>query len=222
MSYIQNKENRFLDVLIYYLKRPLHGWLVKTLVFAGVTILSAPWWQVIVESLLQEHFTIEVPSSSFTVGIGLIIAGLFVHILEKIFPKEELSSRVIDVPKKTMRLIQEHRSNATWWHMGNSNKKPAMQIVGDFLVTNITDFNLLVVGVELKKPFAKGHICVRHHDENIYGNYHIEPGATTNSRFDFWIIPPFDQVGSNIKLDVAFLDQFGNKHWVKGVEFSYH
>jgi len=58
--------------------------------------------------------------------------------------------------------------------------------------------------------------------ENIYGSYMIPDGATTDLSNDFWIIPPYKEKGQAFAADIAILDQFGNEHWIKNVEFPYH
>ncbi|MGJ7488601.1 hypothetical protein ACSFA2_25270 [Variovorax sp. LT2P21] len=76
---------------------------------------------------------------------------------------------VIEVPSKTMVLIPVARQNALWWHMGAMGDQPAMQIVGDLNVTNISKYGVFVMGAKLKKPEAIGHALVRAHDSNMYG-----------------------------------------------------
>lgn len=129
---------------------------------------------------------------------------------------------VIDVPKKTLILIPVSRQNALWWHMGAMDDQPAMQIVGDLNVTNISKYGVFVMGVRLRKPRAVGHASVRAHDSNLYGTQHVIPqGAISDLRFDFFVQPPVCEKGEKFKADVAIIDQFGNEHWLKGLEFPY-
>lgn len=129
---------------------------------------------------------------------------------------------VIEVPSKTMVLIPVARQNALWWHMGAMGDQPAMQIVGDLNVTNISKYGVFVMGAKLKKPKAIGHALVRAHDSNMYGTKHIIPqGGVSDLRFDFFVQPPVREKGQLFKADVAIIDQFGNEHWLKGLEFPY-
>jgi hypothetical protein len=129
---------------------------------------------------------------------------------------------LIDVPSKTMILIPVARQNALWWHMGAMGDQPAMQIVGDLNVTNISKYNVVVMGAKLRKPKAVGHAMVRAHDSNIYGQKHSIPqGGISDLRFDFFVQPPVNEKGKLFKADVAIIDQFGNEHWLKGLEFPY-
>lgn len=84
---------------------------------------------------------------------------------------------IIDVPSKTMVLIPVSRQNALWWHMGAMGNQPAMQIVGDLNVTNISKYGVFVMGAKLRKPKAVGHALVRTHDSNMHSQKHIIPAA---------------------------------------------
>ncbi len=129
---------------------------------------------------------------------------------------------VIDVPSKTMILIPVTRHNALWWHMGSMGDQPAMQIVGDLNVTNISKYGVFVMGAKLRKPRAVGHALVRAHDSGTYSTKHIIPqGGVSDLRFDFFVQPPVCEKGKPFKANVAIVDQFGNEHWLKGLEFPY-
>ncbi len=129
---------------------------------------------------------------------------------------------LIDVPSKTMVLIPVSRQNELWWHMGSMGGKPAMQIVGHLNVTNISKYDVVVMGAKLRKPKAVGHAFVRAHDSNVYSQAHSIPmGGLSELSFDFFVQPPVKEEGILFKADVAIIDQFGNEHWLKGLEFPY-
>lgn len=121
------------------------------------------------------------------------------------------------VPRETVRLIPRHHHN--WWHLGSTKGKPAMQVVCDWYITNISDVDVLICGVSLRKPKTIGNICVRHQHQDIYGSYSIPPGCTTEARADFWIQPPIRKEGDPLVVDIDFVDQFGNSHRVRKVKF---
>lgn len=138
------------------------------------------------------------------------------------FFKTKAMAGVIEVPSKTMVLIPVARQNALWWHMGAMGDKPVMQIVGNLNVTNISRFGVFVMGAKLKKPKAVGHALVRAYDSNMYGTNHMIPqGGVSDLRFDLLVQPPVREKGQQFKADVAIIDQFGNEHWLKGLEFLY-
>ncbi len=123
---------------------------------------------------------------------------------------------IIDVPKKTMVLIPESRQNALWWHMGSKVDQPIMQIVGDLTVTNISKYGVFIAGAKLRKPKTVGHASVRGQNSNM-----IPQGGVSGLRFLFFVQPPRCEKGETFRADVAIIDQFGNKHWLKRLEFPY-
>jgi len=106
--------------------------------------------------------------------------------------------------------------------MGSMGGQPAMQIVGDLNVTNISKYEVIVMGAKLRKPKAVGHARVLAQDSNMYSQKHIIPqGGVSDLRFDFFVQPPVSEEGKPFKADVAIIDQFGNEHWLKGLKFPY-
>jgi len=125
------------------------------------------------------------------------------------------------IPSKTIIILPSQQRKDFWWHMGSHSNKPAMQIVGNFAVTNITKYNIYLVSIKMNKPFAKGNVLVKNSTSECYGSYEILPGGTTEITFDFWIVPPKKKENDTFKADIALIDQFGNEHWKKGIVFQY-
>jgi hypothetical protein len=129
---------------------------------------------------------------------------------------------LLDLPPKTLLLMPVSRYNALWWHLGTLEKQPAMQIVGDLNVTNISTFDVVVRGAKIRKhKAALSHAFVRQQGGDMYGQYPIPAGGITELRFDFFVQPPTREVGQLFKADIAIIDQFGNEHWLKDLEFRY-
>lgn len=130
------------------------------------------------------------------------------------------------IPKKTLLVLPPNRSNACWWHMGGINKKPAMQIIADILVTNISKNPILMHSSKLRKPETSGHAMPLHSKKAVLKNdepfgYYIKPDATITVRCDFWIQPPIKKEGEEFVSDVGVVDQYGNEHWLRKVKFTY-
>src|SRR2546426_8088206 len=126
--------------------------------------------------------------------------------------RPQASAGVIEVPKKTVILLPVARPNAFWWHMGSMGDQPAMQIVGDLNVTNISRYGVFVMGAKLRKPRAIGHALVRAQDSDLYSTTHVIPeGSVSDLRFDFFVQPPVQEKGKPFKADVAILDPFWNE-----------
>ena len=102
-----------------------------------------------------------------------------------------------------------------FWHLGSQSDQPAMDVRGEFIVTNITNQPITLVGAKIKKSKVMGTILISR-DDNI-----LLPGLAVNVGVMFWIIPPLlkDQKESFID-KVALVDQYGNSHWTDKIEFK--
>jgi len=150
---------------------------------------------------------------------GIDIIKWFMNRIKHFFqPHDDITYKI---PKKSIVILPTPYSNDIWWHMGSSSGKPGMQIVGRFKVTNITKYNILLVAAKMKKPRILGHVDVKDSKSNYHGSNMIPDGATTDMGFSFWIMPPVKKEKENFKADVAIIDQFGNEHWIKDIEFHY-
>lgn len=128
----------------------------------------------------------------------------------------------IAIPKKTLSVLVKGAGNDCWWHIGKSGDNPSMQLVAHFTVTNICKFGVLPVSAKMNRPKIQGHVMTRKHDQDIYGSYVIPKGIITEVSTDFWVTPPVKRKGEPFRANIAIVDQFGNEHWVKKVEFKYH
>jgi len=122
------------------------------------------------------------------------------------------------VPRETLRVIPQYHH--IWWSLGSSKGEPAMQLVCDWYITNVSDVDVLICEVSLRKPETTGNMFVRHPERDIYGRYPIPPGSTTEARADFWVQPPICKENEPLVADIDFLDQFGNSHRVRKVKFQ--
>jgi hypothetical protein len=62
---------------------------------------------------------------------------------------------------------------------------------------------------------------VRDSNTNLYGWYNIPATQSTIADVLILVSPPIGKEGATLTTDVAILDQFGNEHWIKGIEFSH-
>ena len=141
---------------------------------------------------------------------------------EQLFSKEGKIASIIPWVKHWLNrpIIMPHqRSN--WWHMGKTAaQQPSMQIVSYWYVTNQHDFPIKILNAHIKKPYLSGHVMTKDSSSEYYGSYPIPPKATTDLHADFWLHPPINKVGKDIKLDIIFTDQFGQKRIIKNVIFE--
>jgi len=146
------------------------------------------------------------------------IIGVAGNVLIKILDKFSFQHK--GVPRHTLRLVLIPRG--AWWHMGSSDGKPAMQIVCEWHVTNVTDIPIVVTTAFVKKPRAEATLpLVRHPRDNVFGSYRIAPKDTTRLALDFWVAPPACNEDETFKATIIVKDQFGNEHKVRSVEFKY-
>ena len=175
-------------------------------------------------------FDLQAISIAVGIVVGLLaiigtVSGWFVKIWRWMYSPSQSKPAVgvIDVPTKTIILIPVARQNALWWHMGVMSGQPVMQVVGDLNVTNISKVGVIVMGARMRKPKATGHALVSSHESQLYSSKNVIPvGAVSDLRFDFYVQPPVCEKGNLFKADIAIIDQFGNEHWLKDMEFPYN
>jgi len=63
-------------------------------------------------------------------------------------------------------------------------------------------------------------VSMKHPKSNVYGRFMLPAGYISKVSFNFWISPPTKRKGETLKTSIAIIDQFGNKHWLKGIEFK--
>jgi len=115
-------------------------------------------------------------------------------------------------------ILPHQRQN--WWHMGRTgDQKPAMQIVSYWYITNTTDRPVNILNAYIKRPFTQGHVLTKDIRSDYHGSYPIPPHATTDLHANFWITPLVCKEGENLKVDIVFVDQYGQKRTVKNVVF---
>jgi hypothetical protein len=122
------------------------------------------------------------------------------------------------VPRETLSVIPQYRHNV--WSLGSSKGEPGMSVVCRCYITNISEIDVFVCGVALRKPRTIGQISVRHPNQDIYGSYSVPPGCTTEATAYFLIEPPVCEEDEPLVVDIDFLDQFGNSHRVRKVTFQ--
>ena len=158
------------------------------------------------------------------IGAGAVLTGVirfFFYLYDEI--KKRTSGK--HFPHETLRIALRNE-HAYWWHMGSVGTNPAMQIVGDFLVTNISTIPARIPQMELRyglwgRKRVRGGIIVEGPDQ-MYGMYDIAPNDTRGSRADFWIFPPVCKKNQTFTAhSVVFYDQFGNTHSLRKIRFGY-
>jgi hypothetical protein len=126
---------------------------------------------------------------------------------------------------KTIVLVNNASSPyENFWHIGSHDGKPVLQIACKFMVTNLTD-SPIALAKAIWKGKIKGDVLtmlvhVKDTGSQYWGSYDIPPKARTSVGVDFIILPKkMPKNGEAVTLSIGIIDQFGNKHWVKNVDF---
>jgi len=119
----------------------------------------------------------------------------------------------VNIPSKTLVMLPVDRG--CWWHMGVRGKEPAMQIVAEFRVTNVSDWFIHPHSALLTKLCAAAsHIFMRWPDDNRASFFPIPPRETVVVMCDFWVVPPVLAKNEPLESSVVLTDQLGNRHEV--------
>jgi len=157
----------------------------------------------------------------FLAGLIFVAFEIFRRYREAIFSKDGKTSALIPWIRHWLNrpiIVRHQRQN--WWHMGRSgDQKPAMQVVSYWYITNQADRPLKMLNVYIVKPRIYGHVLTKDVNSEYHGSYPVPPHSTTDLHADFWIDPPIRKEGKDLKLDIVFVDQYGQKRKIKNVEF---
>jgi hypothetical protein len=129
-----------------------------------------------------------------------------------------ISHRSKGIPNKTMKIVPQ--IHGFKWSEGSSSGKPAMFLHAHLNVTNITRGPIRLLAARIKRPCTDGEILIRHPTDICFGNYPVLPGRTTDVHLEFRVMPPVRKPGENLKAKLFLIDQFGNKHKIRGIVFQ--
>jgi len=157
----------------------------------------------------------------FLTGLIFIALEIFRRYGEAIFSKDGKISALIPWIRHWLNrpiIVRHQRHN--WWHMGRTgDQKPSMQVVSYWYITNQTNHPLMMLNAYIVRPRIYGHVMTKDVNSQYHGSYPVPPHSTTDLNADFWINPPIRKVGKDLKLDIVFVDQYGQKRKIRNVEF---
>lgn len=111
---------------------------------------------------------------------------------------------VIDVPKKTLILFPVTRADALRWDMGTKAGQPEMHVECRLNVTNISQYVVRIRGAKLRKPPTFGHASVRQQSGDMFGDFPLPQGHSSELIVSFGIAPPRLRTGRD--------DSCGHRH----------
>ncbi len=166
-------------------------------------------------------------------AFGGYVAGFFTNLKQALETLEKLvghikgmfsrsdSPSAPKIPKQTIRLVPTAHEVSNFWSTCTVSGSPAMQLVGHFNVTNITESDIRLPVARMKRPKLLGEVSIMPAGSRTYGTHPLPPGEMTELVVNLFIQPPIRAEGDPLFADIAIIDQFGNEHWVKHVEFKY-
>jgi hypothetical protein len=134
---------------------------------------------------------------------------------------------LLAVPKQTMVILPSVASGAEgyWWRAEEHRGNPAMELVGDLQVANISKYPIRVSGAVFNKPALNVVrieilIAQAETDEFRSGTL-IAPETVGEMTLSFTVCPAVHNPGDSIKADISIIDQFNNPHRLKNVILKY-
>ncbi|MEP6957228.1 MAG: hypothetical protein ABI980_00735 [Nitrospirota bacterium] len=144
----------------------------------------------------------------------------------------QFARSLLEGPKQSLIVLFEHE-RTNHWRMGTINEKPAMQIIADCYLRNITQEDVFI----LKTYFVQynfngwfpstlpveGNAVVKSHvvSEGGSSTHKIPVGFTYEGHANWWIYPPTKREGQTLTGRCCFVDQFDNEHWTAVLKWKY-
>ena len=170
-------------------------------------------------SLLADMILHYLPDNTYVLAI---ITIFIVCILILIFGREGSTKSFLAnlwrslAPRKTIKLIPRttYKDNYRWSN-AEVGGEPAMQVHGEWHVTNLIDESVRILDAYLVKPKTPAILLAHSPKGNTIADSRITPGNTIKISVLLWIKPLIGKAGESFKGTLIFIDQFGNKHKVK-------
>jgi hypothetical protein len=135
------------------------------------------------------------------------------------------SSHSIQIPTQTLILLPDARPYALRWGLGKNGAKELMQIDGE-QATNTSPYAIRAAGVRLLKPkrvdivfhmiTVQAPRSAMHSAKNL-----IQAGCIGEIFFMFIVTPVTGMAGRPLRATISILDQFGNEHILRDLEFKF-
>ena len=121
------------------------------------------------------------------------------------------------VPTETLRMVQD--VNSSFWGLGSVGGEPAMQLVLDGHITDISGNPNRVLRAEIPKPLTHANMVLLSNDHDARRPQILSPHECAEIRLCFFVQPVVGEKGKPWKSPVILVDQYGNHHKIKNCEF---
>ena len=132
------------------------------------------------------------------------------------------------IPKQTLILLPSASGGpyALHWGLGNAGNVQGMQIGGRLQATNTSSYGVRCSGLKLLKP--KGvelftqHLSVLDPETGTSSSIVMIPSRSIGElSFLFFVTPVTATPGKTLVASIAVVDQFGNEHSLRNLQFKY-
>jgi len=132
----------------------------------------------------------------------------------------------IDIPTKTLILVPDMSPYALRWGLGKAGDEEAMQISGTLQGTNTSRYAIRAAGIKLLHPrdlvMLTRLVTIADPESRMHGTGNlIAPGRIGDLSFMFFVTPAITMPGMPLVATIAILDQFGNEHIIRDLEFKF-
>ena len=131
------------------------------------------------------------------------------------------------IPRKTLRIWPMRRyplMSDQRWRTASVGDQPAMQIIGEWHVTNRAKEAIHIDHARIVRPRkarTDGEVYVIDPETNLAGDWMLAPRSFAEVMTQFFVHPPVCQEGEDFRAKLVFTDEFGNKHKTKWIAFKY-
>lgn len=192
------------------------------LIFVLLSLLLSTILPVILSQIDGKYTNTPQKKAIWAILILLIISMLlllaYIHHIRK---QLNTARGRIGIPNQTLTVIQRHEPSEYYWSLEKRNGKNTMYVSATFILTNHTDMNIRPSGATTKEGKGRGWVSVRLDDARMYDWCDIPARQQAFADVEIRIASPVKKEGEVFISDVAILDQFGNEHWIKDIEFTY-
>jgi len=144
---------------------------------------------------------------------GLLISSVVLNVAQWV--RSRRASR------RTLRIVAEGSPVSLWWHMGSTGAVPAMQVVGDFHITNVSPFNVTVPRTVLVVSYKAFRVIpwrLRIEGPGVFKS--VGTGTLLRERIMWVVQPAILRPGQVLRAKVGLIDNLGRTNWGTWLEWK--
>lgn len=119
---------------------------------------------------------------------------------------------------ETLRVVQDMRSS--FWGLGKVGEAPAMQVVFDAHVTDISGKPNRILRAEIPNPLTHADTALISNNHDARRPQVLNPHETAELRVSFFVQPVVGVKAKPWRTTIVLIDQHGNRHAIKNCVFK--